>query len=85
MTCSSPAHALTLASLKSSCGSVDGEPLPAGGAVGAVKHRPGRSKTKTQTQGSSMTCISQTLVSRDTSGLVSRTWREDFWLMGKPF
>lgn len=60
ITCSSPAHSLTVASLKSSCGSVDGELLPVGVTVGAVKHRPGRSETKTQMQGSSMTCISQT-------------------------
>lgn len=61
ITCSRRVNALTVASLKSNCGSVDGEILAAaGGTVGAVKHRPGRSKTKTQTQDSSMTCISQT-------------------------
>lgn len=74
-------HALTVASFKSTCGSVEGEISPSGVNVGAGEHGPGTSETKTQ-QESSMTCIF-TWVELERPSL--NTWRWKFWLMGKSF
>lgn len=57
--CCSCNHALTVASIKSTCGSGEGVLSSSGLNVGAVKPGQGISKTRAQ-QDSSMTYISQT-------------------------